>query len=981
MGERSKIVVTGGYVRSISIILLAALLLSIGLLAFIHPPVHAAPTRVNTSTCGGSSGSLTCTIPAPADGNTLVAVVQARKSGSVLYSMSQTGATWTEAGSSSSTNVEVSIWYANNVSGAGTSVTITGGTKLAATIVEYSGLASSSVLDAVSGGGNAGTSNAPDTGTTSTTAQASELWVGGMANVNTNTYSAQTNGFTEIAESATTGGSPATKSNSVYEEKVVSTTGAANVGATLSGSVEWVGIIATFNAAIPPSQAVFTTTARTLTAGICSGAANIITVELQDASNIPRAPTGTTTINISTSSSSASFYSDSSCATPISGGNISFATTDTAKSFYVVDTAKSNPTWTLTASQTSGPDTLSNGTQAITVNAGAVTRLVVTLPGQTFTDGVGNSGSISNQTAGSSFNLVKISATDDYFNVNSGYTGAKTLSYSGPSNAPLGTPPSFTTSVSFTSGQSTTTLATTLYKAETTSITATEGGLYGYASSPVTINPATVGNYVVIGATPTIAGVCATANSITARDQYNNTISSDSSVVNMTTTGTGITFYTTSGCSTTTTQYTLSGGTATFFFKSTKKQSGFTITATKNLDTPTGSTSSLAIDPAAASTLLVQLPNQSFVDGTGITGSANFTGLRTPNATASTSFTVNLKAVDAFNNLVDTGVNNYTGSKTMSWASSVAGNAPDSTSPSYPVGAVSFSSGSASGLSITYHNAATGRTVRADDTGTPVTGTASSTFIVQAGSTASYTVSAGASQTAGVAFNATITAVDTHQNGLGSLYTAPAGTYTWSTTAANAPDSTPPNMGSLIQANFTNGVATKSVTLYNAQSGVTLTAAEPGPSSVTGTSAAISVTAGSISGAATDSSITGNSIVTRGSPLTVTITLYDTWHNPKAGVGAANIIVSGTNTPTINQPASATDASGQTTADLTWSALGAQTVSVQISGVSLVQNDGVTPDANGFLDNTLSTTVSLTGPGIDSVISGGTTIRGGTKVQ
>jgi len=172
--------------------------------------------------------------------------------------------------------------------------------------------------------------------------------------------------------------------------------------------------------------------------------------------------------------------------------NFTFTTSDNTMSVYMKDTRKSASTWTLTAHKTSGPDTITDGTQTYTVNAGSVTRLVVTLPGQTFTDGTGNSGSVTGQTAGVSFTIAKISATDDYFNLNTGYSGAKTLAYSGPANAPNGQSPGYTTSVSFTSGQSTTTLTTTLYKAESPTITVTDSGSYGYASSSVTVSSGSI---------------------------------------------------------------------------------------------------------------------------------------------------------------------------------------------------------------------------------------------------------------------------------------------------------------------------------------------------------------------------------------------------------------------------------------------------------------------------------------------------------
>ena len=40
------------------------------------------------------------------------------------------------------------------------------------------------------------------------------------------------------------------------------------------------------------------------------------------------------------------------------------------------------------------------------------TNLFLTLPGQTFTNGIANSGTVSNQTAGTPFNLVKLTATE-----------------------------------------------------------------------------------------------------------------------------------------------------------------------------------------------------------------------------------------------------------------------------------------------------------------------------------------------------------------------------------------------------------------------------------------------------------------------------------------------------------------------------------------------------------------------------------------
>jgi hypothetical protein len=132
---------------------------------------------------------------------------------------------------------------------------------------------------------------------------------------------------------------------------------------------------------------------------------------------------------------------------------------------------------------------------------GALNRLVVTLPGQTFTDAAtkaasGNSGSVTNQTAGVSFNIVSLTATDQFFNIITSYTGNKTISYSGPGSG-LNSP-TYTNSVYFTIGQSTNTipLLTELTKAETTAITASDGSVFG-TSSLLIVNAGALSNFLV----------------------------------------------------------------------------------------------------------------------------------------------------------------------------------------------------------------------------------------------------------------------------------------------------------------------------------------------------------------------------------------------------------------------------------------------------------------------------------------------------
>lgn len=751
-------------------------------------------------------------------------------------------------------------------------------------------------------------------------------------------------------------------------------------GQTAGGGGAAGRVIITYESVDFPTKVVFTTPTRTITAGSCSGSPAAITLELQDETDAPTAPLDETVIRVSSNSPSFTVYSDTSCTSELTNGDVTFSDSDTTQTIYIIDERKSDPTWTLSAEQQSGPGSLNSDNQTITVNAANVTRLVVVLPGETFTDGVGVSGSPSTQTAGSSFNISGLYATDNFYNVNESFDGSQTIDYSGPNDAPDNTSPSYTTSVNFSSGQSTTALTTTLFRAESTTITAQESGQYGFASSSLDVTTGLLGDFLVTAESPIIAGSCSSANSLQARDSWGNNRTTDSSTVNMTSSGTGITFYNGSSCDTSTSQYTLSGGTSDVFYRTERKQSGITITATKSGDIQTGTSSDITVDPAEASTLLVVLPGQGFTDGTGITGSHSFSGIRSPNATAGTSFSVDLRAVDEFNNLVDSGPNNYTGPKTLSYINSVAGPSPSGTSPSFPSTSVSFSDGSADDLSVTYFNASAGQTFRADDTATPVTGMASSTFTTQSNEITDYNVaSAGPIQTAGASFNVQVIAIDNWENQLGSLYNPPSGAYTWSTTATVAPDSTAPSIGELSQSDFSNGIATKSVTLYREEADITFTAEEPSPSTVSGISNTVAVQSGSISAHPSDSFITAASTVGENEALSITVTLRDAWQNPKTGVPPANIIIYATGPANITQPSSATNSNGQTTGSIIWSTRGTYEATVEIDGLSLVQGDGSTPDTDGFLDD--SHTIEVILPGADARIRGGATIRGGTTIQ
>lgn len=190
----------------------------------------------------------------PTNGNLLVAVVGTCKENgyATVTSISQTGVTWTQqrahGDSISIYYLYVEIWVGVVSSGSASkdiTVNISDATfrGVIADICEYSGLLTSGFLDKTAN--DHGISNSSDTGTTATTSQDNELWIGGTCILNA-TQSTPTNGFTLLD------GTKYITNSTGYLEKIVSSTGEANSGTALSTSTLWIGCIATFKAAAPP---------------------------------------------------------------------------------------------------------------------------------------------------------------------------------------------------------------------------------------------------------------------------------------------------------------------------------------------------------------------------------------------------------------------------------------------------------------------------------------------------------------------------------------------------------------------------------------------------------------------------------------------------------------------------------------------------------------------------------------------------------
>ncbi|MCX6872923.1 MAG: DUF6288 domain-containing protein [Verrucomicrobia bacterium] len=217
----------------------------------------ATPVRVQSNTGStGSSASTTVGVNLtanPLPGNTLVAVISTRgTSTNRVSAISGGGVTWSRVSQAAYTNgtsgTTTEIWYGPNVTSGTTGITITQASlRSAAVVIEYSGLLAPTSLDMTAN--NTGSSTAANTGTTATTTQPTELWLGGIgiADGRRTLNVPYGNAFTVVAfpKSGT-----ANSDAMIYAlEKIVSTTGTAGSGGTVSTSDAWAGAIATFKAA------------------------------------------------------------------------------------------------------------------------------------------------------------------------------------------------------------------------------------------------------------------------------------------------------------------------------------------------------------------------------------------------------------------------------------------------------------------------------------------------------------------------------------------------------------------------------------------------------------------------------------------------------------------------------------------------------------------------------------------------------------
>ncbi len=203
--------------------------------------VYSTPTRIQSATGNtGSSASTSFVVTlagTPSNGNTLVAVISTRGTAiNQVTGITQTGATWSRASQAANANgTTTEIWHAPNVSGAGTAITINQASlRSAAVVTEYSGILTASPLDQTANA--TGASIAPVTGTTPSTTQANELWIGGIG-LSGSAYTLGTvqNGFASITNAQTSSGTATDNAKVYLLESITSAMGAAASGGTVSG--------------------------------------------------------------------------------------------------------------------------------------------------------------------------------------------------------------------------------------------------------------------------------------------------------------------------------------------------------------------------------------------------------------------------------------------------------------------------------------------------------------------------------------------------------------------------------------------------------------------------------------------------------------------------------------------------------------------------------------------------------------------------
>ena len=246
--------------------------------------------------------------------------------------------------------------------------------------------------------------------------------------------------------------------------------------------------------------------------------------------------------------------------------------------------------------------------------------------------------------------------------------------------------------------------------------------------------------------------------------------------------------------------------------------------------------------------------------------------------TAGLAFNETVTATDNWGNTVTS----YTGTQPQCITFSGPGQSPNGTAPIYPAGA-----GCTSGSTLTFTNGASTASIKlfAAQSNTILTATqaqvtgSSGAFTVNSGPATSVAIpTSPGTETAGSSFGLTMNANDTYGNPYGGTLTV-----TFSG-ASNSP--TPSNRAPAYPASvaFSNGSASPSITLYDAQANIQLTATTTGAGSAT--SPAFSVNPAGASQLLFTTQ-PGGSVIEGVAFTQPVLTAYDPYSNVATGFGSA----------------------------------------------------------------------------------------------
>src|SRR5713101_5635894 len=468
---------------------------------------------------------------------------------------------------------------------------------------------------------------------------------------------------------------------------------------------------------------------------------------------------------------------------------------------------------TVTATDTV-TSSITGTSSAVNVSPAAASQLTVAAPAAA--------------TAGTAFN-VTVTAKDAYGNTATGYTGIVHFT-SSDVQAVL---PANYTFVAGDNGIHTFTNLTTLKTAGNQTITGTDtvtASITG-TSGTIVVSPNSGGplHYAVAAPASATAGT-AFSITVTAKDQFNNTVPTYTGTVH---------FTSTDGAAVLPANYTFvagDNGVHTFTNLTTLKTSGNqTVTGTDTVTASiTGTSGTIAVSAAAAT---------------------HYTMVAPASATAGTAFSVTVTALDQFNNVATgyTGIVHFTSSD---------GQAVLPANYTFVAG----DNGVHTFTNLATLKTSGNQTITGTDTVTAsITGT-SGTIAVSTAAASVFTVTTSSgSSTAGTVMTVTVTARDAY----GNVVTGYTGTVHFTSNDGQA----------VLPANYTfvagdNGVHTFNVTLKTAGSD-TVTATDTVTSSITGTSSAVNVSPA----AASQLTVTAPGAATAGTAFNVTVTAKDPYNN------------------------------------------------------------------------------------------------------